>query len=83
MKGPGGFKVGVAMMPAQRAEVLSRMCGCEITIVYCTGIRNDAYYIEARAHNLLRFHRGIGEWFTCTEEQASDAIHGVVALTKS
>lgn len=84
----GRFKIGVAADPAQRLATLQVASPFRLylrAVFPCPG--REAPRLESGAHQLLRPHRLLGEWFACSFELADDAVRrtflrcGVPALT--
>lgn len=70
-----GTKIGLSTNLERRVSAVQRK---KITgpcsIYFATELREDAYVLEALAHELLDSHRISGEWFDVTPEEAKVAV---------
>lgn len=77
-----GVKVGLTILPVEhRLTDLQRATGLrslEVVATFPFESRGEAYRTEQVAHWLLRDWRTIGEWFSCSPEEAREAITHVI-----
>lgn len=81
IKAAHGVKVGLTIMPIEvRHADLERSTGLRLTIeaTFPFEDRPQAYVVEQAAHWLLREWRTIGEWFSCSAEEAAEAVTQVI-----
>lgn len=79
----GKLKIGVAADPAKRLLAMQTASPFRLSLIAafpCPG--GKAVRIERRAHAALAAHRLVGEWFTCTEAEAENAVRDAFAAQK-
>lgn len=75
-------KIGITDNLTTRKNSLEGACGCKLAVAYNTHYLIDAVRYENIAHGILAEHRGIGEWFNVTPEQAIEAVKTAVKEAK-
>jgi hypothetical protein len=77
--GAGYVKVGKARSVKLRLKTLQAGCPFTIKLVHVveTGAHSGTV-VEAAAHRLLKLHRVERDWFSCTPQQAIDAVNEAV-----
>lgn len=81
IKAAHGVKVGLTIMPIKsRHADLERATGLPLTVeaTFPFEDRSQAYVTEQAAHWLLRDSRLTGEWFSCSAEEATQAVTQVI-----
>jgi hypothetical protein len=75
-----GVKVGVSQHPDYRCSTLEKERGRSLSIRYTTDTfeRPAAFSVERRAHEILSDYRLEGEWFSCSAQDAVNAIAAAV-----
>jgi hypothetical protein len=73
--GDARIKIGSSVDPFRRLGELQTGSPDQLSIVYKVPIAGGASTVEARAHEILDRHRGLGEWFSVSIDVAVAAIH--------
>lgn len=71
----GHVKVGIGADPRERLRNLQTGSSERLELVYACAVRsNDGNQVELAAHDLMRNHRLVGEWFDTSATMAVAAI---------